>query len=285
MSGSLDDKTVRKYLAAFADGELEVEQTLKVLEHMAMNPEATRRVMHQQQLRQAVQRAVVDAAPDVTPELRAAVARIAEEAPAASAEPSETPRATPARPTALRWIPAAAAALLLVASVAVFLAAREEAAAPGGTAVPASLAKRLQMRHEECSAQIQRLQGQSDFPADLVELPAAVVHHVGGGAIASLDLTALGYAFEAAGKCSVPGKPAVHMIYRALPETGRDDALSLWIKAYEQVPDIRENRLYFGTDADAPQTILLWRRGHVIYYLVGDTSAPMDRVANALLGT
>jgi len=49
----MKESEIRKYLPAFADGELDVEQNLKVLEHMAMDPKATRRVMHQQQLKQA----------------------------------------------------------------------------------------------------------------------------------------------------------------------------------------------------------------------------------------
>jgi len=70
MSESMDDKTIRKYLAAFADGELEVEQNLRVLEHAAMNPQATRRVMHQQQLRRAVGAPMASHAPAAPPWLR-----------------------------------------------------------------------------------------------------------------------------------------------------------------------------------------------------------------------
>ena len=46
-------KECKKYLAAFADGELDVDQNLRLLEHMKMDPNATARVAHQQQLREA----------------------------------------------------------------------------------------------------------------------------------------------------------------------------------------------------------------------------------------
>ena len=63
MSKSMDSKEILRYVEAFADGELDVEQNLRVLEHMAMNPTATRRVLHQQQLRQAVERVIRQVTP------------------------------------------------------------------------------------------------------------------------------------------------------------------------------------------------------------------------------
>ena len=48
----------KKYLAAFADGELDVDQNLRLLERMKMDPNATARVTHQQQLRENVCRSL-----------------------------------------------------------------------------------------------------------------------------------------------------------------------------------------------------------------------------------
>src|SRR5688572_13437752 len=97
----------RKFLAAFADGELDVTQSLAVLEHMALHPDATRRVMHQQQLRHAVAQTLSGSAAPVPEPLRARVAALA----AAGATPPE-------RPSLLRrlWrgVPLALAAGVLV---------------------------------------------------------------------------------------------------------------------------------------------------------------------------
>ena len=78
----MDDKEVRKYLAAFADGELEVEQNLRVLEQMAMNPQATRRVMHQQQLRRAIKRSIDESTPEDSDRLRETISDLAQNTPA-----------------------------------------------------------------------------------------------------------------------------------------------------------------------------------------------------------
>lgn len=123
---------VRKYLMAFADGELDVERNLAVLERMTMDPSATRRVMHQQQLQQAVERCMTGEHPPMPESLRARIRALADEADRADrTDRAEAARAfassnlrsidpsavAPAiRPTVIarlrRWTPAIAAAIL-----------------------------------------------------------------------------------------------------------------------------------------------------------------------------
>ena len=49
----LDETKIGEYLTAFADGELDPEQSVKVQQYMAVNPGAARRALGQQQLRRA----------------------------------------------------------------------------------------------------------------------------------------------------------------------------------------------------------------------------------------
>src|SRR6185295_16269856 len=83
-----DEKDLRKYLTPFADGELDVEQSVRVLEHMAMNPQATQREMHQQQLRQAIGRHLLARAPSAPPDLKARLETLINASPLPVAGPS-----------------------------------------------------------------------------------------------------------------------------------------------------------------------------------------------------
>jgi len=90
-----EEQELRRFVAAFADGELDVSDNLRLLEHMAMHPQTTRRVMHQQQLRQLVQWSMRDAAPAPPEYLRRA---ILERLDAASAAPGASPNEAASRP-------------------------------------------------------------------------------------------------------------------------------------------------------------------------------------------
>ena len=287
MAKPIDDKEARKYLAAFADGELEVQQNLQMLEHMAMNPQATRRVMHQQQLRRAVGQAMKTDAPPAPQALVDRVTRLAQEPQPATVSRSG-PRPGPAgRAPTLgwvgRWQPAAVAAVLLVA--AIFVATTGRHADGTHLLLPAATIHAFQHRHVECSRTPQMPDGKEAFFQDLERLPPSIESHLGRPATPSLDLTPLGYQFQAAGKCNVPGEPAVHMIYSAMAHTGRNDSLSLWIRVYEGQPSIEAGRIYAGTPGDSTHPVLLWRQGEMIYYLTGDASAPVSDAASALAGS
>lgn len=156
MSKPMDNKESRKYLAAFADGELDVEQNLRVLEHIAMNPDATRRVMHQQQLRQSVRRSMRAQAPATPQALRDQITGMAAGSrldPAGSPDDAVLSRIG-------RWLPTAVAAILLLAAILVatsVIAARRHGDFSGPLDARTVLA--FQQRHVECASMPGRLQG------------------------------------------------------------------------------------------------------------------------------
>ncbi len=273
MDRKLDHDEVRGYLAAFADGELDVEQNLRVLEHMAMDPQSTRRVMHQQQLRQAVGRVIRGDAPGAPADLRGKV-----EAALADVPATNTPRSTRAPRSVLavigRWAPAAVAAVLLVSALTVLRTADSSGPAVAGADVLFSAAKVQEFgrRHVSCSRMLDRLHGSELFPRQVSQLPGALTAYLGdsGPVLGSLDLTGLGYRFVGAGKCLVPGTGSVHLVYEAAERTARSDSLSLWIRAYDGKTDIEPGKLYTASGPSAVHPVLVWRVGDVVYYLVGD---------------
>ena len=73
----MNPKHLHKFLSAFADGELAIEQNLRILKRMALDPQTTRRVMHRQQLHKMVRRAMDDPALKAPETLRAQIVKLA----------------------------------------------------------------------------------------------------------------------------------------------------------------------------------------------------------------
>ena len=196
--------------------------------------------------------------------------------------PTAIGRGRPILKTLGRWAPTAAAAALLLAAIVVFQLDAGRPQVPGQVILQTALVDRFHDRHDECARLPSHLMEVDSFPKSFVALPAAIADRLGATASAPLDLTTIGYAFDAAGKCNVPGDPAVHLVYRATDATNRHDALSLWIRKYEKQPEIEAGRIYLGTSADDSQPVLLWRLGEMMYYLTGDASSPIRDTARVL---
>ena len=302
-----DDNDLRKYIEAFADGELDVETNLRVLERMAMNPQATQRVMHQQELRRLVDRAMREQTPAVPADLRAKIEAMSQQAavesasaPSRSSDGSRLSFATLLR----RWAPALAASILLAVAIFLWSSNRSNNVTPepsdpprqafhDGTfdapifrtdLVESSRAGRMGNRHENCAAKIEALVGTDKLSKNVSEIPAKIAAYLGPQISVPIpDLSGLGYEFRGAGTCSLPGGKAVHLVYKPIDGTNRTDSMSLWIRGDEagQV-QIEEGRLYTPTDSDSPHPIMVWRRGSAVYYLVGNTNSRLTDAASAL---
>ncbi len=306
-SERMNDKEIRKYLAAFADGELDVEQNLCVLEQMAMNPQATRRVMHQQQLRQMVNRALREMTPAVDPALRQRIAELALETETVrdaessndvigAADGIEKPRSNTAAPSVLArltpWLPAIAAAILLAASAAIWFVAPPR----GGTSTPPAVAivrapdlldaKRinvLETRHQSCSERIELLHNAERFGRAIADVPSKVTGFLGEQTSPILDLSALGYEFSGAGECAAPGARAVHLVYRHRDAPVSSEAISLWVRADpEESINVQAGKLYEVPRPQSAGSIVMWRTGGSVYYLVGDAAEEVKNAALAL---
>ncbi len=309
----MNDHDARKYLTAFADGELDVEQSLEVLEYLKMNRDAADRVMHQQQLREQVARVTREATPATPDELRRKVAELAgvefdatkaqpvDSGSAVSTEknlrdarpgegtPTDSDQSTPrsdvvARlgPRVRRWASAGAvaAAIVLVSFIAFNL--------PKGTAVAGEidLAVRDRMlgRHDTCTHDLEVLH-RAGVDQRISKVNTAVADVLGRASspLPQLDLTAIGYELEGVGKCAVPGTPAVHLIYK--PLEGAEDAprLSLWIKPNDDSLDVENEQLYQVRGVEGGRRILVWRKGNSLYYLVGPGGDGVRDAATTML--
>jgi anti-sigma factor RsiW len=296
MKPSMNDKDVRKYIEAFADGELDVEQNLTVLEHMAMNPDATRRVMHQQQLRQVVDRAMREMSPSPSDDLRARIEALADDARRDSLD--EAAGQSKSQTTVLarfgRWLPTIAAALLL--GVALWLFSQSQnlngLLPDGGSAavqliynsglITDSSRSAFAVRHATCGKQIEQLQQADYFGQEIADLPKRVTSFLGQDndtEMPVLNLAALGYKFAGAGQCAAPGAKAAHLVYR----NEQGEALSLWVRsgAADELK-IKPGKLYAAATDGKVNPVLVWRRGDHVFYLVGDTVEDVRQAAQKL---
>jgi len=300
MPEPMDDIELRKYVEAFADGELDVESNLRVLERMAMSPDATRRVVHQQELRRMVDRAMREQTPAVPAALRAKIEALTR--PAAHAERAAMRHgASPIAGRIGRWAWPAAAAMIALAAVGLWLAnrppseTRPRIAAPDKNnhpfAAPVFAANliaddrpaRMGRKHDRCAEQIQNLRGIEQFTREVEAIPRDVENFLGiGGSMPVLDLSSVGYEFAGAGPCGLPGGKAVHLVYNPIDPAEQNASVSLWIRADAGEVQVEEGKVYAANPNDAAHPILVWRRGNVVYYLAGQATSRMLDAAKAL---
>lgn len=324
MNKGMSSQEARKFLPAFADGELDVEQNLRVLEQMAMDPTNTKRVLHQQQLRQACARVMCGPEKCCPDALRATLEALAkdeagnENSPPAGVRgenPGETFGGTPGGgpgggPGALRsgaggggasenraerepvigfigrWLaPLAVAAVLFIGALVAlnFYNPNQGAVGPdhytADGLITANLASTFAQRHDQCSLDTSALMHSELFPAEVADLDDALAEHVGiAMKDASLDLSSLGYDYQIAGLCPVPGNEAVHVIYQN-PE-GR--SLSLWIKPYDAQPTLDPGVPYSPPSDHTDHPMVVWRQDNTVFFLVGDRAEDVQQARPAI---
>ena len=309
MADSMNEKDVQKYLAAFADGELDVQDNLRVLEHARMNPQAARRVMHQQQLRSAVARSMAAQTPALPDAVRAEIearsracsdagrtvrSDVSSEGPGDAID-ADTVDMDQGRVSVLtrigRWMPAAIAACLLIGAAWLYMFAHAGAQVPADARqvehvsqmLSPAVQTALTSRHRTCTSTIERLVNSTRFPDDVDAMAPVVDAFLGvpGHAYPVLDLNAIGYAFEAAGECRSPGSRAVHLVYQ--PTNAATGSISLWISADQgQLDHLAEDWLYKVADSDTARSLVVWRHDGMIYYLTGESGAVVEDAARTL---
>ncbi len=294
---SMSQHEVRKYLPAFADGELDVELNLKVLEQMAMDPTNTRRVMHQQQLRKACAAAMCKPEYCCPAPLKANIASLVcestDDAPPLAAPLLTDDNALPYRKSQAahdgvlarigHWAPAAVAAVLLIGALAVFFTPRT-GIETAGVLVSDQQLELFGRRHSTCSSDLGKLVSNIPSPTNIAALPGTIDDYFGdtaGQIDSALDLSVLGYTYEQVGTCSVPGRRSVHVVYKAAPDSGRTGSISLWIKPDTGKAPITPGVLHTA-ETPSGNPVLLWKRDGRVYYLVGDARDDAQQAAQML---
>ncbi len=285
MSNRSQDNAVPASVQAFADGELTGNQSAELLDQMAADPQVTKQVKHQQQLRDAVGRHLVAATPVTPDDLRQKVQAAMTSSPSTVQAGEPRAESNPIIARIGRWMPAAVAAMLLIATGLMLYVARTDSGAPAGdqTALiqPAKV-NQFARRHVTCTTQTAQLHVMASVDS-LGDAPEAIARHIGTPPPRGLDLSSIGYTFDQIGECRVPCKQAVHLIYRADAKDGRHDAISLWLSPYQGQPGIEENKLYEVTSDDFPHPMMMWRHGKTVYHLMGDQSKAVKQASSQLM--
>ncbi|HAI13834.1 MAG TPA: hypothetical protein DCM28_19165 [Phycisphaerales bacterium] len=291
----------KKYLAAFADGELDVDQNLRLLERMKMDPNATARVTHQQQLRENVCRCMSADCPPMPDALKQSVMQMLEE-PSIDEHEAVIARIRPYQVTAFLSSIAAAIAICL----SLFMYFNQPNVTPGfeysqvaneehipgfndytaASILPASQIDRFSNRHTSCAQKISILHQFASNPTSVEEMPKVISEHLGKQAYPCLNLSNIGYEFAAAGPCKIPNKNAsAHLVYKSTNPDGKQDTISLWIAPDDGTLDLVPDKAFRIRGPESSHPIIAWRHNNLVYYIVGDTYTNVQRAYVALNGT
>lgn len=281
MTDPLGDDNIREYLTAFADGELDADQILAVLDYIKTNPQSLDLMVEQQRLRLAAMRTVRQSVPPAPRELHdriramAAVRAMTPISPTYAAAASPT-SATTSDPRARKsfWPLALAAAVVLCAGMALTYLPQRSRPGQQSTAttrehrnVPVSLVAAVTGVHVDCSRFAARLHP-GEFPKELGELPAAVQLDFSRD-VPYPDLSAMGYRFIDAGRCSKPLHNTAHLVYESTRKN-MTDKVSIFVQPYSGQPALEAGKFYLVSDATSPHPMFAWRTQRAVYYLVAD---------------
>lgn len=288
MTNDLPINDPQQTLAAFADGELDGEHNLQVLRQMAQDPGTAARVAQHQQLRHAVAKAMDDPALTAPAELRQQIRDLAASVPVQQNQAPQQPSAqgSPVLAVIGRWLPTAVAALFFIGALVTLYSTDNPTHAPlitQANVINASLIDQFGTRHFKCSRNITPMADADKFPKDIKALPGVLSDYFDQSVSADvLDLSSLGYRYDMAGICIVPGQGAVHLIYQSTAPNGSHNSLSLWLRPFEQGSGIQPDRLYTAAEPKSNFPMLVWRHGNMVYYLVGDSYDAVEQAFDAI---
>lgn len=293
-------KECKKYLAAFADGELDVDQNLRLLEHMKMDPNATARVAHQQQLRDCVCRCMSADCPPMPDMLKQSVMQMLEE-PSVDESSDVIARIRPYQITA--YVSGIAAAIAICLSLLMYF--NQPRVTPGFSVsevavenhipgfndytatsiIPATQVERFSKRHTTCAQQISLLHHFANNPESVEEMPKIVSELLGKQSYPCLDLSNIGYKFAGAGPCRIPSDKSAHLLYQTTNDQGQKETISLWVAPDDGTLDLVPDKAFRIRGPESDHPIIVWRHNNLVYYIVGDTYTSMQRAYVALNGT
>ena len=258
--------SVRKFLYAFADGQLGVQANCEVLDHLKMCPACSRVVDEHQSLRAAVGRSL---ATEKTPdELRQ---RVVQRLAGASARP-------------VRWLrPLAAAACVALAATGAWWAfssqspdSDQSANAPVRVEGGPTAATMIAEVHRLCLAEPGKHQ-QPSLPRDRSQVAAAINQHFAGRVAAvAPNLSRFGYEFESVNLCGIDAslsREGGHLIYAS---ADRQTRLSLFcVPRLDRLDQgsgpSPDGYLQYEVDQDGGKklSILAWHRNSTSYACCG----------------
>jgi mycothiol system anti-sigma-R factor len=264
----------RKYVGAFADGELDTDLNLQALEHLNMCPSCARRVAEVELIKASLKRICGDQrAPEA---LRERVRLALGESLAASAEPAPAPRRF-----RLTVPLAVAAALALSVTVWQFQPATTSTA-PFPQIAAAPIAAEVRAQHSDCAAH-----GFKHHDPTLARNCQAIREVLGerlGLDVIAPDLEGSGCELVGADQCGVRSRKGAHVLYRC-----EDTGAYVSVFTLARLPELPEPkselsgpRAYF-VDTSEGMSVVAWQGRDASYILCGEVpSARLIDMANPI---
>lgn len=261
----------RKYMGAFADGELDVHHNLEVLEHVNMCAPCAQRAEDVAQLRASLRRLWErESAP---PELHARVrAAIANETPFDTATDAESlrpiPATAPTRKGLTGWLVPLTLAASVMAAVAVWQFWPESRMHRGtATLVFARAAEDVRVQHRQCVTRHGMNHHDESLSRDLPVIAKRLGERLGLNVLAP-ELAAYGYRLVGADRCGIQGRSGAHILYRSMTD-GQMLSVFTVVRMAEMVPDglTRLGGRDFYLDTDVDPNVVAWHEAietHVV---------------------
>ncbi|QDU70322.1 anti-sigma factor [Mucisphaera calidilacus] len=297
-------------LMAYADGELDVEQTIKLLGEAGLCKNDEDCIRQAQQLRKACRSCLDDPASTKTPDsladcIKAAFDQEQEGNPQPDFQAST--RIENHKPVAGRitpWIPSGVAALFLLSGLAFWTntllqiqngpngtrtAQNTTLMNAPGTQIALAEFDAFAGRHGECARNTALMHDSLKLPTNIQALPGALGDYFGDSfdQTMPMDLAVLGFHYVKAGKCTLPTDGAIHVLYKPAPDTQATSpdapAISLWIstKPGALASSLPQDHL-FSAQTSEGKPVFIWRINGLSYFLVGDDPATTRNAVDVL---
>ncbi len=279
MRERMEDHDPANDLTAFADGELDAARSAEVVEYLSARPEAARAVAQSMRFRAAIGRAARTIAPPpsqvVHEQIQSLLGSDRQSATVKGSIHIHAPGAF--------WFKMAVAAMLFIAVGVGFDRLVFSPKLTSSGPVPATLVATVTHIHVDCSRAPS--EHNHPFPHELGDLADAVKRSL-NRATPYPDLSPIGYQYIGAGPCGKLVEGTAHLLYRSTrgPVT---DTVSLFIQSFHDQMPLAEGKVYWAQGKGSAHPMLVWRKGNLVFFFVGDAAEPIvdaARLMNAPVG-
>lgn len=260
----------RKFVGAFADGELDVAQNLEALEHLNVCRDCAAHVANITNLKTAIRRIYGRA--ETPNALRDQVLATLKTAARGSPQEVRTNSQAPSPPQHRLMAPLGMAAAIVVA-VTVWQAWPAPSPKSGAiTVVPGQTVRDVRTQHQRC-LKAGALHHAADLPRTFSGIERLLSAELKLKVLAP-DLSAHGFALVGADRCGILGRKGAHLLYRSVVSPTAISIFTVvhlgWLRSADHQGD---GRYAYMSGSDDGIAVLAWHDGPQTYVACGDLSA------------
>lgn len=260
----------RKFVGAFADGELDVSQNLEALEHLNVCRDCAAHVANITDLKTAIRRIYGHAkTPDaLRNQILAALKTVDRGSPREAPANSQTP----SHPQYRLMAPLGMAAAILVA-VTVWQTWPAPSPKSGAiTVVPGQTVRDVRTQHHRCLTG-RALHHAADLPRTFSGIERILSEELKLKVLAP-DLSSQGFALVGADRCGILGRKGAHLLYQSVAGPTAISIFTVAHLGWMRSADHQGNGRYaYVSGSDDGITVLAWHDGPQTYVACGDLSA------------